>query len=408
MGKTFKVPWAAWREPDFLDLKFPDSWNVSLCKMKGENDSELTTDEIRERVINPIGTPNLSELAKGKEKIVIVVDDMTRLTPVSKILPFVFEELEKAKITKDQITILLAIGAHRPMNRTDCILKLGRDVVDTVNIENHHPYENLTYFGESKMGTPIYVNTTYCNSDLKIAIGGVIPHPLAGFGGGAKIVLPGVSGIKTLEFNHSSGRGGFGRVTRIRKDIEEIAEKVGLDFSINVILSGSGKILGVSSGHFKDAHRKAMELGKEAYATEITLSNDVCFLNTFPEDSELSQAGKGFNIFFTASDKMLDEKGCMVLMSSSYEGRGYHSLIAETGAKLYENFGDTAGWKFFMKGRQLYFFSPNISKQDLNHFYPKSVKLFDDWNKLIEDLGRIYGDSPKAAIIPSSIQIAKR
>ena len=91
MGKTFKVPWAAWREPDFLDLKFPDSWNVSLCKMKGENDSELTTDEIRERVINPIGTPNLSELAKGKEKVVIVVDDMTRLTPVSKILPFVFE-----------------------------------------------------------------------------------------------------------------------------------------------------------------------------------------------------------------------------------------------------------------------------------------------------------------------------
>ena len=131
MVKTFKIPWAAWREPDFLELKFPDSWNVSICKMNCADGPELSDNQIRESLTNPIGTPKLSELAKGKNSVAICVDDMTRITPVSKIMPFILEELEEAKITRDQIIILLAIGGHRPMNRHDCILKLGKDVVDT-------------------------------------------------------------------------------------------------------------------------------------------------------------------------------------------------------------------------------------------------------------------------------------
>ena len=247
MVKTFKIPWAAWREPEFLEISFPDSWDVSLCKMNGG--PEIDDNKIKESILNPISTSKLSELAKGKEKIVIVVDDMTRTTPISRIIPHVLEELDKASIYVDQITILLALGAHKPMNRQDCILKLGEDVVNTINIENHHPYENLTNLGESKIGTPIEVNSTYVDSDLKISIGGVIPHPLAGFGGGAKNVLPGVCGIRTLEANHSTGfkgtSGGIGKVTLIREDIENTAEIVGLDFSINVILNEIGEMEGI-------------------------------------------------------------------------------------------------------------------------------------------------------------------
>lgn len=117
--KEFEVPWAAWREPETLKLIFPDSWDVAICKMNGANVPELSDDEIKKSTQNAIGTPKLSELAQGKEKVVIVVDDMTRTTPVYKIIPHVLEELEKASITQDQITILLALGAHRPMNRHD-------------------------------------------------------------------------------------------------------------------------------------------------------------------------------------------------------------------------------------------------------------------------------------------------
>ncbi|MHA1476581.1 MAG: lactate racemase domain-containing protein, partial [Promethearchaeota archaeon] len=291
-----------------------------------------------------------------------------------------------------------------------CLLKLGKDIVSRFKIENHHPYENLIHLGDSKIGTPIDVNKTYYSADLKIAVGGVIPHPLAGFGGGAKIVLPGVCGIRTLEANHSAGmRGigaGIGRMTEIREDIEEIVDNVGLDYSVNVLMNEIGNIMDIYSGHYRDAHRKAMEAAKISYKTEITLENQICFLNSYPEDSELNQSIKAFNILMTASNRFLERKGTIVVMSSSYEGKGFHSLIAETGAKLYNNFGNGILWKAFVKRRNVYFFSPNISKPDLYHFYPKSVQLFNEWNELINELSNMHGNTPKVAIIPTSMQLA--
>jgi len=405
---TVKVPWAAWRDPEFLEIELPDNWDVSVCRMNGN--SEIKEKQVQDSILNPIGTERISELAKGKEKIVIVVDDMTRTTPIYQIMPFVLDELEKADIERAQITILLALGAHKPMNRRDCMLKLGEEVVNSINIENHHPYENLVELGESSIGTPIHINKTYHEADLRISMGGVIPHPLAGFGGGAKIVLPGVCGIKTLEANHSAAmRGigaGIGRMTGVREDIEEIADKVGLDFSINVILTEEGKIGAITSGHFRDAHRKAMEIGSEFYKTEVTMENDVAFFNLFPEDSELNQAIKGFNFLMTAPNKMLNRKGTIVLMSSAYEGRGYHSLIGETGAKLYSNLGDSIVWRAFVKRRNVLFYSPNISNHDLHHFFPDSVKLFSELEPLKEELENMHGKSIKATVFPCSIQLA--
>ncbi len=409
MVKKFKIPWAAWREPEFLELTFPDSWDISLYKMNGSNVLELKEEDIKKSILNPIGTPKISELAKNKSNVVIVIDDMTRPTPISKIIPYVLEELKKVDIKKDQITILLAIGAHRPMTRQDCILKLGKDIVNKFRIENHHPYENLKYFGESTIGTPIHVNKTYADGDFKIAIGGVIPHPLAGFGGGAKIVLPGVCGIDTLEANHKSISGGIGIITEARRDIEEIAQKVGLDFSINVILTDKGKIAGIFAGHFKEAHRKAIELGKQVYSTKVTQNNQICFFNSFPEDSELNQAQyKAFNFLMTAPQTLIDPDGAIIIMTSSYEGRGYHSLVGETGARLYRNVGDTKFWDFFIRKRKVYLFSPNINEKDKDHFFPKSVILFNKWPDLIQELQNKFGDTPRVAIIPTSIQIAER
>jgi len=410
MVNIIKIPWAAWREPEYLELKFPDSWDINVCNMNGI--PEISDEEINTSILNPIGTLKLSELAKGKKSVAIVTDDMTRPTPVYKIMPYILNELEVAGIGKDHIIILSGIGGHRPMNRHDFILKLGKEIVETMRIENHHPYENLIDLGVSRIGTPIEVNKTYYNADLKIAVGGVIPHALAGFGGGAKIVLPGVCGIRTLEGNHRAGfegkGSGIGRMTGIRKDIEEIAGKVGLDFSVNVIFTENGKIGGLFSGHFKHAHRKAMELAKQVYSTKVTLDNQICFFNSWPEDSELNQAQyKALNFMMTAPNKLINRDGAMVLMSSAYEGRGYHSLMSETGSKLYHNVGDGVAWKAFIKKKIVYFYSPNVNEFDVHHFYPKSVKLFDEWDPLIEELESIYGNKPKTALVPTSMQLAE-
>ena len=119
MVKSFRIPWAAWKDPEYLELMFPDSWDVTSCRMNAADGPVLNDEAIKKSIMNPIGAKRISELAIGKEKIVIVVDDMTRTTPISRIIPHVIEELDKANINVDQITIILALGAHKPMNRDD-------------------------------------------------------------------------------------------------------------------------------------------------------------------------------------------------------------------------------------------------------------------------------------------------
>jgi len=172
MTQIFRIPWAVWREPGYFELDFPDSWDISIFNMEGAKNSEISEGEIKNAILNPIGSLKLAELAKGKKNVVIVSDDMTRPTPNYKILPFVLEELKKANIKEHQITILLAIGAHRPMTRQDCILKLGEEIVNKFRIENHHPYENLEYLGESSKGTPSRFKNCgrWCNTSLSCGI----------------------------------------------------------------------------------------------------------------------------------------------------------------------------------------------------------------------------------------------
>lgn len=407
-----KVPWASWREPESREFDFPDSWNISEGRMN--NTKEISDEEIRESLINPIGSLQLTRLTQGKKKVVIVIDDMSRPTPIYKIIPHVLKELHNNGILKENITIIGAVGAHRPMNRQDYTLKLGKDIVENYNIQNHHPYENLIQLGKTNKGTPIHVNRTYYEADLKISISGVIPHPLAGYGGGAKIVLPGICGIETLYGNHHRGtiggkEAGIGKVTETRKDIEDTAKKVGLDFSINIILTECGKIGGVFTGDFIKAHRKAMEFGNQVYMTKVTLDNDVAFFNLYPEDTELTQCShKCFNFLMTAPNKILKKSGTIVIMASCHEGRGFHSLIGETGAKLYSPVSDQLIWKAFVGQRKVNCFSENLNFFDIEHIYGKSkVFLYNNWNILIEKLIKDYGESLKAIVIPTSIQLAK-
>lgn len=408
MVQSFKIPWAAWYgDKDFI-LEFPDSWDVKVFDMKGAD--EFSQNQIEKAINNPIGTPSLIELAKGKQKVVIVVEDISRPTPMENILNIIINQLNSVGIEDDRITIIYALGSHRPLDRRDSIKKLGLSIVDRFNIENHHPYENLIYLGESQMGTPIYLNKTYYETDLKIAIGTVVPHPLAGYGGGAKIILPGLCGIQTLEANHRAGvkgnAGGIGFVTELRKDIEDVCKKVGLDFSINIVSTMRRGIAGIYAGHFINAHRKAMEIGKEVYSTEIppNLNLDIGFFNLFPEDTEFSQAIKGFNFY---SSNLMKRDGAIIFLTAASEGRGFHSLQGETGGKLYQNWGDSIKIKWILKNKRFGIFSPNINKADVLHFYPERTIFKNDFKDMVKELESIYGKFPKVGIFPCSIQLPK-
>jgi nickel-dependent lactate racemase len=411
MVQIFKIPWAAWYEPKEFALEFPDSWEIQIFNVK--NIPEIKDKNEIKRILNsPIGTPTISELAMGKKNVVIVVDDISRFSRTEDILTVVLNELNEAGITNDNITLIAALGAHRPMTREDFIKKVGLSVLERINVKNHHPFLNLIYLEESKLKTPIYINKTYYEADLKITIGGVIPHGLAGFGGGAKMVLPGICGIETLEANHrASLRGigiGLGHITELRKDIEDVCSRVGLDFSINIIPRIDGTIAGICAGHFIDAHREAIKLLRKIYEIELPLKTkfDVVFFNAYPEDTELSQSIKALNMYLL-NPKLVAYRGAIVMLSASTEGRGYHSLSGETGAALYKNFEDHILWKTFGK-RTILLFSPNVTKADIDHFFPKSIIFKKNFNEIIQKLEEIFGKSPKACIFPISIQLPKK
>ncbi len=410
MVQTFNVPWAAWYGDKKIQLEFPDTWDVNVYKM--EDATELSQEEIKNAFINPIGAPTVQEIAKGRSNAVIAVEDISRPTQLETVLDILLNQLNEAGITNDNITLIYALGAHRPMNRIDSIKKIGAKNVDKINIENHHPYENLVYIGDSYKGTPIYLNKTYYDAEVKISIGSVVPHPLAGFGGGAKVVLPGLCGIQTLEANHKAGiRGigiGLGIVTELRKDIEDTCKKAGLDFSINLIPTMTRKVGGIFAGDFIKAHRKAMEFAKKVYSTDLPpeLKLDIGFFNLYPEDTELSQALKGLN-FLLKSNTIIKREGAAIILTAASEGRGFHSLLGETGGKLYKNWGEGIIFKVVLKKKKFGIFSQNVNKMDVFHYYPENTIFKPNFQEIVKELEIIYGDTPKVGIFPSSNQLPK-
>ena len=402
-----KIPWRAWYSDRDYKLTFPEEWDVRILDHKGAR--RLLPREIEAAIDNPIGSPPLADLADGRRKVTIAVDDLSRPTPAARLLPTVVGRLTAAGIRRRDIRIIMAVGAHRPCTRQDLLRKLGEEVLDSVEVENHHPFENLVNLGESSRGTPILINAPFMGGDLKLAIGCIISHYGPGFGGGGKIVLPGLAGIETLRANHRGTirglTGGLGLTENNEQlaDIREVARRVGLDFIVNVVLSGKRGIVGVFAGDFVEAHASGIEFAREVYSTELPPEIDVAVCNAYPKDTDLMQSVNAFNGLITAPSSVLKDNGTVVLATASTEGRGYHSLHGR-GMPL-EMAMDVE--KTF-HGRELLVFSPNIAVPDVKVAYHEPVRLFRTWSKLVNALKRTYGQSCRVGIFPCGpLQLAQ-
>ncbi|GAB4320157.1 MAG: hypothetical protein Kow0069_24020 [Promethearchaeota archaeon] len=410
MVKSVKVPWAAWYgDPEELVLEFPDEWDVQAFPIADA--PPIDGEALRDAVTRPLGTEPLAKLARGKRSVAVAVEDISRPSRLERVLNLLLDELEAGCVDLGDVTVVTALGAHRPMNRFDLVKKLGSTVLERVNVENHHPYENLVELGHSAAGTPIHVNRTYHDAELKVAVGTVIPHPLAGFGGGAKMVLPGVCGIETLAGNHEAGlRGvgiGLGVITELRRDVEDVCSRVGLDFSVNLVTTSRRQVAGAFAGHFVEAHRAAVDLAKRVYRVEVPRLGrkdkfDAGIFNLFPEDTELSQSIKGMNLYL--STQALFRRGAVqVFASASPEGRGFHSLSGERGARLYKNWGDNPVVSSLFRGKPLAIFSPGCTEFDVRHFYPPDAHFCRAPGQLVDLLAELAGASPKVAVFPTSL-----
>lgn len=162
---------------------------------------------MREKLNRPIGSLPLREIAKGKTRAVIIVDDLTRPTPAADLLPLLIAELGQAGLNEQAITILLAGGTHPPASAEEMRKKVGTNLSPAVRVMAHDRRGDLIDLGKSPAGLPIWVNRTVMECNLKIGVGCIYPHPIAGFSGGAKIVLPAICGVETIRMMHDYLRG---------------------------------------------------------------------------------------------------------------------------------------------------------------------------------------------------------
>ena len=328
-----RVPQLLWYENTEMDLSFPSSWSVFFCPMKGGEKKKLSLEEMEKAFVNPIGSKPIEALAKGKKEIVILFDDTARPTPVSQIVPFVLRRLEKAGISDHQVRFIAALGAHGAQTANDFRKKLGEEVLDRFPIYNHHPFDHCTYLGKTSWGTPVAINQEVMACDLKIGIGAIVPHAFSGFGGGGKIVLPGVAHIDSIAYNHGTliqshpGCVGVGRIEGNipRLDIEEAARMAGLDVKIDAILNLRGEITGLFVGDPILEHQEGMKAAKEIYATLPAKGMDIVVVNTYSKPNECAIAP------FIGIPSLKESGGDLVIISNEPGGQVVHYLFGEFG-----------------------------------------------------------------------------
>ncbi len=366
-----------------LTFKLPEGWRVQEAAIK---DVPALSDEgIKAGFRRPIQSKALSEMARKKENVAILVDDLSRPTPADKLVPLIIEELKRGGVSENDIRVVIAIGAHRPLTGPELEKKLGKDVLESVEVLNHNPYENLVHLGTSSRGTSIHVNRFVAEADLKIGVGCVVPHVLSGFGGGGKIVLPGVCGMETIDFNHQL-EGALGKLEENpnREDIDEVAGKVGLDAIVNVVVNSGEGVAGVFVGDMNYAHREAAEFAKKVYATKAFRNADMAILNAYPLDYDFFVALK---VLWNDLGRVTTREGGVLLATLACEQRlGYHALYHK-GSRREKELRDTIAKK--IKGRKLIIFSPNLNSKELSQVLPKDAKIevYDNIDDAVKEAG---------------------
>lgn len=280
----------------------------------------------------PIGSRPLEELAHGAQRVVILVDDLTRPTPAHQLLPAVLRRLAEAGISPEMIDILVATGTHRPMTRPELAAKVGADILTGYRVINHdyRQAETLVHRGSTPSGIPISLNRRVAEADFVMALGNIVPHRYCGWAGGAKMIQPGVGGEATTAATHlmitKDPGARLGVVeNRVRHEMEAVAEQANLKFIVNTILDRHANIVDVVAGDFRLAFRQGVERAQGVYSAQLQGQADIVLCSAYPSDINFWQAGKALY----AADVVVREGGIIILVSPCYEGVGEHQEFVE-------------------------------------------------------------------------------
>ncbi|MFW6082605.1 MAG: nickel-dependent lactate racemase [Chloroflexota bacterium] len=276
---------------------------------------------IRWALQEPIASPSLRQLVNAGDHVVVVGDDITRITPTKHIVPLVLDELNAGGVPDADIVLVIALGTHRSMTSEEIERKYGPRVTDRVRVINHNCFdrEALVSCGTTGRGTEVWVSRIVMEADVRVGVGNIVPHHPTGWSAGAKILLPGVAGEQTTAQMHLLGatEQQLGKSnTPCREEMEDFARAIGLHFIVNTVLNREGELAHVVAGDFIEAHREGVRLAKDVFGAPFPQKADVTLSSTYPIDFDLFQADKGL---FSAAVST-KEGGEIILLSPCYEG----------------------------------------------------------------------------------------
>ncbi len=400
-------------------INVPDKNLAKILTMKDSQSIDNPMEVVKKALESPIGSPSLAELSRGKKSACIVICDMTRPVPNKILLPPILSTLEQNEIQRENITILIATGIHRPNLSNELIDLVGEEIASSYRFVNHYAKQKEThsYLGKTLRGTDVFVDSTYVNADLKITTGFIEPHLMAGFSGGRKLICPGISSLDTVKVMHSpkilehpNAREGVIAGNPFHEESLEIAKMAGMDFSVNVALNENKHITGIFAGDMEKAHEQGIAFVRDHVGDTVAEPVDIVITTSagFPLDATFYQSIKGL----TAALPIVKEGGTIILAAECQEGLGspeFSQLVRETTdidwfmKNIYrDDYFVVDQWQFeelakVLRKVDVYLFSEAISKQDKDRMLTTAIDSVEEGIEMALDR---HGENAKIAVIP--------
>ena len=297
-------------------FSLPGTW-VPLSLSESDREIPLLSinEMTRQALSNPTGSPPLREMVSGKERIVLIIDDCTRPTPVAGILEVLLPYLAESGIPRDKITIVAALGTHVPIAAADLELKVGKSVAAQYRIVQHNAWQpDLVPVRLPDGAGTVRINPEVAGADVKIGISSILPHPMAGYGGGPKIIMPGVSDFEYIRAHHMKltidprSFAGHTAGNPFHEACMRVARTVGLDFSINCVYNQHGETERIIGGSLDSAFAAAVDACFERLGARFEKKVDITITSTYPH-THAHQFVKGLS----APDVITKETGAILV-----------------------------------------------------------------------------------------------
>lgn len=278
---------------------------------------------VKKALEEPIGSKRLNQIVKPGDKIVIITSDITRPMPTGKVMDPLMEELLSAGVSPDNVTLVFARGSHRHHSQQEMAHLAGNWYEKICCVDSDS--ENVIHLGTTSSGTPVDIDARVVQADRRICLGNVEFHYFAGYSGGAKAIMPGVSTVSAITMNHRMmvdprARAGNLDDNPVRRDIEEAGKMTGIDFIVNVVLNTRKQIIYCAAGDSIQAHRDACAYLNDIYRSPISAKADIVIVSQggAPKDLNLYQTQKALD----NAGHAVKDGGTVILVGSCFEGFG--------------------------------------------------------------------------------------